>query len=178
QSRRPDAARLSGEAGGRYRPPQSGRAHPRWLCGFRTRCRAVIVARSQVLVLLPVRSRVMSFRCTVVRRVFLAVDRCHMHWISVGVRSPDSKLLPVRIDPFPEVFAGDISLIARLALDAHDISRKPVAIAAAGAAAVVRPVTRRLQAACDRLTVIIAERAGDARRQSGLLGCVERMKEF
>src|SRR5258708_30436745 len=42
----------------------------------------------------------------------------------------------------------------------------------------IRPVSRRLLAACDRLTVVIAERAGYARRQPGLLRSVKHMKEL
>ena len=97
----------------------------------------MIIARSQVLALLRVRSGVMSFRYAMVSGIFLAVDRCDMRRIPVGIGPPDSKLLAVRIDPFPEVFTGDISLIPRRALDAHDIGRKPMAIAAARAAAMI-----------------------------------------
>jgi hypothetical protein len=41
-----------------------------------------------------------------------------------------------------------------------------------------RAVSRCLEPACDRLTVVIAERAGYARRQPGLLRRVKRMKEL
>src|SRR5260370_7916617 len=92
-----------------------------------------------------------------------------MRRISIEIRSPDSKLLPVCIDPFPEAFSGNPSLRPCRAFDADNIGRKPVAIAAAEAAAMVRPVSRRLEAACDRLTVVLAERAGYARRRPGLL---------
>src|SRR5207253_3079655 len=91
---------------------------------------------------------------------------------------PDSKLLLVCIDPFPEAFSGNQSLRPCPAIDAHDIGREPVAVTAARTPAMIRPVSRRLQAACDRLTVVIAERAGYARRQPGLLRSVKRMKEL
>src|ERR1700730_18727572 len=42
----------------------------------------------------------------------------------------------------------------------------------------IRSISRRLQAACDRLTVVIAERAGYARRQPGLLRSEKHMKEL
>ena len=67
--------------------------------------------------------------------IFFAVDWRHVRRISIKIRSPDSKFLPVCIDPFPEVFTGSPSLVPCLALDAHDIGRKPVAIAAAQAPA-------------------------------------------
>jgi hypothetical protein len=101
---------------------------------------------------LHIRSRVLSFRPAAVSGIFFAVDRCQMRRIFIEIRSANSKLLPVCID----------------------IGRKPVAIAAAEAPAMVRPVGRRLQAAYDRLTVIIAERAGYARRQPRLLRRVKR----
>ena len=66
------------------------------------------------------------------------------------------------VDPLPELLGGDPSLRAAVALDAYNVGRKPAAIAATGTAAMVGPVGCRLQAACDRLTVVIAERAGDA----------------
>src|SRR4029450_10502801 len=124
------------------------------------RFHAVIVPHSQPFALLHIRFRVLSFRAAAVSSIFLAVDRRQMRRISIEIRSPDSKLLAVWIDPFPEVFSGNPSLRPCRAFDAHDIGGKPVAIAAAEAPAMVRPVGRRLQAAYDRLTVIIAERAG------------------
>src|SRR6266478_7692937 len=101
-----------------------------------------------------------------------------MRRIFVEIRSPDSKLLPMFIDPLPEVFTANPSLVPRPAFDAHDIGRKPVPKATAEAPAMVRPVSRRRQAACDRLTVVIAKRAGYARRQPGLLRRAKRMKEL
>jgi hypothetical protein len=59
-----------------------------------------------------------------------------MRRIFIEIRSPDSKLLPVFIDPFPQAFSGNPSLRPRRAFDAHGIG-KPVAVAAAEAAAMV-----------------------------------------
>src|SRR5262249_46159179 len=94
--------------------------------------------------------------------IFLAVDRSHMRRISIEIGPPDSKPLPVRIDPLPEAFAGKLPLRAGRAVDAHDIGGKPVAVAAAEAAAVIRSVTGRLETARDRLAIVISECAGDA----------------
>ena len=138
----------------------------------------VIGPRSQPGALLHRRFRLLSFRSPAARGIFLAVDRCHMRRIFTEIRSPNSKLLAVFIDPFPELFGGNPSLRPCRAFDTHDIGRKPVAIAAAETAAMEGSVSRRLQAACDRLTVVIAERAGDAGRQPGLLRRVERVKKL
>src|SRR5882757_3358590 len=58
--------------------------------------RVVIVPRSQTVPLLDVRCGVLNSRPAVVGCIFLAVDRCHMRWISIEIRSPDSKLVAVR----------------------------------------------------------------------------------
>src|SRR5207302_8958255 len=120
---------------------------------------------------------VLNFR-PVVSRIFFAVDRSHMRRISIEIRPSDSKLLAVCIDPFPQAFRGNPSLRPCRAFDAHDIGGKPMAIAAAKAPTMVGSIGRRLQAACDRLTVVIAERAGYARRQPSLLRRVERVKKL
>src|ERR1700722_13256516 len=86
--------------------------------------------------------------------------------VPAEIWAPDSELLPVRIHPLPELFGGSPSLVASSALDTDDVGRKPMPIAAAGAPAMIRPVARRLEAACDRLAVVIAERAGDAGRKA------------
>ena len=65
--------------------------------------------------------------------------------------------------------------MAGLALDAGRIRRKPVAVAAAAAAAMKRAVARGLVAACDRLPVIVAEGAGDARHLSGVVHRAKRV---
>src|SRR5947208_8181416 len=101
-----------------------------------------------------------------------------MRRISIEVWAADSKLLAAFVDPFPELFSGDPSLRPALALDAHYVGRKPAAIAATETAAMVGSIGCGLQAGCDRLTIVIAERAGDAGRQPGLLRRVERMKEL
>src|SRR6476469_3692573 len=95
-----------------------------------------------------------------------------------GVRPLDSTLLAVCTDPFRQVFCRNPSLRPGPAFDAHHIGRKPAAIAAAETATMVGSISRRLQAAYDRLTVVIAERAGYARRQPSLLRRVKRMKEL
>jgi len=113
------------------------RFHLRRSCGSWAFRRAVIVPRSQPVGLLHIRSRVLSFRAAVVGGIFFAVDRRHMRRISVAIRSPDSEFLPVCIDPFPKLVTGNPSLVPCAAFGAHDIRRKPVAIAAAEAPAMV-----------------------------------------
>src|SRR5260370_39984309 len=80
---------------------------------------------------LHIRSRVLSFRHAVVSGIFFAVDRCQMRRIFIEIRSPDSKLLPVCIGPFPEAFTRNPSLRPCRAFDAPHNGRKPVAIPAA-----------------------------------------------
>src|SRR6516164_558413 len=67
-----------------------------------------------------------------------------------------------------------ISLETRLALDAHDIGCKPLAIAASPAPAMVRVTGRSLVAACDRLPVVITEATCHTRSKPG---AVQRAKE-
>jgi len=86
---------------------------------------------------LHIRSRVLRFHHTMVSGIFFAVDRCQMRRIFIEIRSPDSKLLPVCINPFPETFSGNGLMRPCGAFDAHDVGRKPVAIAAAEAPAMV-----------------------------------------
>lgn len=114
-----------------------------------------------------------SFRPAVVRGIFDTVDRRYMWRIPIKIRSPDSKFSPVRINPFPEGFTGMISLVPRLAPDAHDIGCKSVAVAAAKAPTMVRPVGRRFQPARKRLTIVVTERAGYAGRQPSLVRSAE-----
>src|SRR5579864_2048844 len=101
-------------------------------------------------------------RVGVVARIFLAVDRAHMRRIVVKIGPPDSKILPVRIDPFPERFAGCLALCPCLALHAHDVGCESMAIASARTAAMVGSVVGCLQAARDGLPVVVAKGAGDA----------------
>src|SRR5882757_3025743 len=140
--------------------------------------RAVICPRCQPGALLHRRFRVVSFRPAAARGIFLAVDRCHMRRVFIEIRPSDSKLLAVFVDPFPELFSGVPSLPPGPAFDANHIGRKPVAIAATETATMVRSISRCLQAARDRLTIVIAERAGYARRQPSLLRRVERVKKL
>jgi hypothetical protein len=65
----------------------------------------VIVANSEQIALLDFRSRMLRIRAAAVIGIFFAVNRCHMGWIFIKIRSPDSKLLAVRVDPFPQIFA-------------------------------------------------------------------------
>ena len=69
--------------------------------------------------------------------VFFAVNRRNMRRILVEIRSPDPKFFFVRVDPLPQDFTPRASLRTRLALDAHEIGRKPMAVAAAAAPAMV-----------------------------------------
>src|SRR5450631_4449020 len=101
-----------------------------------------------------------------------------MRRIPAEIGAPDTELLAMRINPLPELFGGSPSLVARSALDTDDIGRKPMPIATAGAPAMIRPVARRLEAAGDRLAVVIAECAGDAGRKALRLRRVKRMKQF
>src|SRR5262249_46416780 len=78
----------------------------------------------------------------------------------------------------PQEFARNISLGTRRAFYADDIGCKPVAIAATKTPAVIRPVARGFQAGCYRLSVIIAECAGYARRKPGLLKRAKRVIEL
>src|ERR1700682_3084543 len=82
---------------------------------------AVTVSHSQPGALLDIRYRVLDFRPAVVSGIFLAVDRCQMRRISIEIRSPDSKLLPVRINPFPEAFSGSPSPRLGCAFDTYAI---------------------------------------------------------
>src|SRR3954454_16118814 len=89
-------------------PDLSRNSHVRFATVNRIRPpHAVIVPRSQPGALLHLRFRVLSFRAAAVGGIFLAVDRCQMRRISIEIRSPDSKLLAVCIDPFPEALSGN-----------------------------------------------------------------------
>src|SRR3954466_14867514 len=65
--------------------------------------------------------------------IFLAIDRPDMRGVSIAIGASDPKLLLVRIDPLPQLYADGESLQTGLALDAHEIDGKPVAVAAAAA---------------------------------------------
>jgi hypothetical protein len=69
--------------------------------------------------------------------IFLAVDRPDVGRISIEIRPSYAELFFVRIDPLPQVFACNPSLTTGRTLDADNIGRKPMAIAAAATPAVV-----------------------------------------
>jgi hypothetical protein len=69
--------------------------------------------------------------------IFFAINRRNMGWILVEIRSPDPKLFFVRVDPLPQDFTPREPLRTRLAPHAHEIGRKPMAIATAAAPAMV-----------------------------------------
>ncbi len=48
-----------------------------------------------------------------------------MRGVSIAIGASDPKLLLVRIDPLPQLFADRESLQTGLALDAHEIDGKP-----------------------------------------------------
>ena len=104
-----------------------------------------------------------GFHARVVIGIFLAVDRRHMRGISIEIGPADAKFLAVVVDPFPQDVAGNQPLRPRCAVDAHDIGRKSVTVAAVGTAAVVLPVVGRLEAARNRLAIVVAEAARDSR---------------
>src|ERR1700730_10812215 len=60
--------------------------------------------------------------------ILLPIDRPDMRRVSIEIRTRDPELLAVGVDPLPQNFARDPALRPRLALDAHEIGRKPVAI--------------------------------------------------
>ena len=76
-----------------------------------------------------------SPRC--VYRHILCHRAAQHRWILVEIRSPDPKFFFVRIDPLPQDFTPRASLGTRLALHAHKIGRKPMAIATAAAPSMV-----------------------------------------
>src|SRR5215469_7326637 len=69
--------------------------------------------------------------------IFFAIDRPNMRWILVEIRPPDPKFFFVRVDPLPQDITPRASLRTCLALHAHEISRKPMAIATTAAPAMV-----------------------------------------
>jgi len=73
----------------------------RGFCEFRD---ATILASDEQVARLDFRPRVLRIRSAAVIGIFFAVDRCHMRRIFIEIRPPDSKLLAVRIDPFPQIF--------------------------------------------------------------------------
>src|SRR5205085_6203123 len=64
------------------------------------------------------------------------IDRPDMRRVSIEVRAPDPKFSLARIDPLPQLDGRGEARQTGFALDADEIGRKPVAVAAAAAAAV------------------------------------------
>src|ERR1700744_6203724 len=110
-----------------------------------------------------------SFHSGMVISIFLAVDWCHVRGILIEIRPSDSKLVPVRVDPFPERFSSGQSLRPCGPIHADEICRESVAIAPPQATAMIGSVIGRLKTGCNRLAIIIAEGAGDAGRQTCLI---------
>src|ERR1700730_10636697 len=75
------------------------------------------VLHGQPRALLDIRVRMLGFHPGVVSGISPAVDRRHMRRSPAEIRPPDSKLLAVCIDPFPEFFGGSPSLVACRAVD-------------------------------------------------------------
>src|SRR4051794_32984121 len=100
-----------------------------------------------------------------------------MRRVPVEIGAAASQILAVLVDPLPELVGGNPALRAAVALHAHDVGGKAAAIAATETATVIRPAGCGLQAGRDRLTVIVAERAGDAGLQPGLFGGIERIEQ-
>src|SRR5713101_1195230 len=111
--------------------------HPRRSCRSCAPRHAVIVVESEPRVLLGLRFSMLHIRLEAVCSVLFAINRSDMRWVSIEIWSSDSKLFFVRIDPFPQLLTGSQSLCTCLALDAHDIGRSPVTIAAAEASTMI-----------------------------------------
>src|SRR5262249_53496150 len=101
-----------------------------------------------------------------------------MRWVLVEIRPPDPKLLLVRVDPLPQDVAARASFRARLALHVDEIGRKPMPVATAAASAMVRAIGCCLVAACELLSVIITECAGDAGHEAGSLHHAQRIMQL
>ena len=77
------------------------------------------------------------FAATTVGGIFLAVDWCHVRWIFIKIGSAYSKIFAVRVYPVPQFFILVPSLSLSLAVHAHEIGGKPVAVAAAQASPMI-----------------------------------------
>src|SRR5262245_18998886 len=69
--------------------------------------------------------------------IFPAVDWPNVRGISIEIGPANAVLLAILVDPLPQQLGRDPAVGARLALDAHDVGRKSVSIAAAPAAAMI-----------------------------------------
>jgi len=97
----------------------------------------VIIAHSEPLMLLGPRFSMLRVGLDAVSGILFAINRTDMWWVSIKIWSSDPKLFFVRVDPGPQLITGSQSLCPCLALDAHDIGRSPVTIAAAEASAMI-----------------------------------------
>src|SRR3954451_21051443 len=149
----------------------------RWRCSRTNPCGAGTPKLSAGA---PVRchNRKLRLRHAALVGILFSVDRPDMRRVSIEIRAPDPKLVLVRIDPLPQLFTRSVSLQTGLALDAHEIGCKPVAVAAAAAAAMVRAIARSFLTGCDRLPVIVAECAGYARHEPSVVHRTERVIEL
>jgi hypothetical protein len=89
------------------------------------------------MALLRFRFRELPFGHAALNGILFAVDRRNMRWILIEIRSPDTDVFAVGIDPFPQIFSCTVAFGTCLALYAHDIGRQPVAIATAETSTVV-----------------------------------------
>ena len=95
------------------------------------------VASSQAVVLLRLHFRLLRYHAPALSRIFRAIERRHVRWVSIEIRTRDPKLLLMRIDPLPQLLGRGVSLRTVLAFDAHEIGRKAVAVSAAPAPAMI-----------------------------------------
>jgi hypothetical protein len=102
------------------------------LCQLRTFRKA-----GQLVTILGLRSRLLRNCASALSGIFRAIKWSHVRRVSIEIRSPDTKFLFVRINPLPQLLARDVSLKPRAALNAHEIGRKPVTVAASPAPAMV-----------------------------------------
>src|SRR4030088_734069 len=137
---------------------------------------AVLVCNARLCVF--ARLRLTGYSLPSVGPIFLAIDRPDRGWVSIEIRASDPEPLLMRIDPLPQLFACGESLHAGIALDAHEISRKPVRIAAAPTPTVIGAISRGLVAACERLTVVVAESARYPWHEPGVIHRAKRVVEL
>ena len=102
--------------------PCPERQHTR--CGTRPQ-RLTLAFRFPRLSLVGLQSCLSHNRQATLGDIFLAIDRPDMRGVSIAIGASDPKLLLVRIDPLPQLFADRESLQTGLALDAHEIDGKP-----------------------------------------------------
>ena len=93
--------------------------------------------QSEPLVLLGLPLSMLRIPLDAVGGILFAINRSDMRWVSIEIWSSDSKLFFVRIDPFPQLLAGNPPLCTGLAPYAHDIGCQPVTIAAAEASTMI-----------------------------------------